>query len=51
MKNISERRELVNELFIVFALLTVITISSYTVVSFLTNEQVTSYLKSISFLI
>jgi len=47
----SERKELVNELLIVFILLSVITVSSYIVVETLTSEKATTYLQSITHLI
>ncbi len=47
----SERRELANELLVMFMLLSVITVSSYMAVEALTGEKVTSYLQSISSLI
>lgn len=50
-KVMSERKELVNELLIVFILLSVITVSSYIVVETLTSEKATTYLQSITHLI
>ena len=50
-KVMSERKELTNELLIMFILLSVITVSSYIVVEALTSEKATTYLQSIANLI
>jgi len=50
-KVMSERKELANELLIMFILLSVITVSSYIVVEALTSEKATTYLQSIANLI
>jgi len=50
-KVMSERKELANELLIMFILLSVIVVSSYIVVEALTGEKATTYLQSITHLI
>ena len=47
----SERKELANELLVMFILLSVIAVSSYIVVEALTSEKATTYLQSITSLI
>ena len=50
-KVMSERKELANELLVMFILLSVIAVSSYIVVEALTSEKATTYLQSITSLI